>query len=159
MATEAKEKDTGKSAEASKIVRNHMLGSVASGLLPVPLLGAGVLAGIQLRMLSKLAKHYDVEFSEQRANAIIGSLAGVSFTATAATLLYMIPGVGQALAGIGALTLPPASTYALGQVFIKHFDSGGTFLTFDESRAKEDYDEELKEGKKVVEQSYAGVKP
>ena len=34
------------------------------------------------------------------------------------------------------LALPPASTYALGQVFIKHFSSGGTFLTFDFEKAK-----------------------
>jgi len=148
-----------KQAQASKIVRNHMLVAIGSCVLPIPLLDVGLLAGIQLRMLKKLAEHYEVTFSEQRANAIIGSLAGVSVTMAAASLLRMVPGVGQALLAVGSLTLPPASTYALGQVFIKHFESGGTFLTFDEKRAKPEYDEKVHEGKKVVEQSFVGVRP
>jgi uncharacterized protein (DUF697 family) len=159
MSEEAKNSDAGKSAEASKIVRNYTLGSAATGLVPVPLVGSGLHVGIQILMLRKLAKLYDVEFSEQRANAIIGVLAGFSLPAAGASLLQMIPGAGPLLMFVGGITLPPASTYALGKVFIKHFESGGTFLTFDESRAKKDYDDELKEGKRVVEQSYAGIKP
>src|SRR5690242_16073569 len=149
-----------KSAQAAKIVRNHMFGSVASGLLPVPFLGVGILGGLQLRMLSELARLYDVEFSEQRANAIIGTLSGLGLTVTVGSLLRMLlPGTGKLLFGLAGLTLPPASTYALGQVFIQHFESGGTFLTFDEERAKKGYDEKLAEGKRVVERSYAGIKP
>jgi len=148
-----------KQAQASKIVRNHMLAAIASCVLPIPLLDVGLFTGIQLRMLSKLAELYEVAFSEQRANAIIGSLAGVSMTMVAASLLRAIPGVGRVLFAVGGLMLPPASTYALGQVFIKHFESGGTFLTFDEARAKEDYEEKVHEGKQVVEQSFVGVRP
>ena len=152
-------KPADKSAEAAKIVRNHMFGSVASGVLPIPLLDIAILGGIQLRMVRKLAEHYEVEFSEQRANAIIGSLAGVSFAMAAGSILGSLFGMGRALLGISMLTLPPASTYAIGQVFIKHFESGGTFLNFDTKRAKEDYDEELEKGKRVAQQSFVGVRP
>ena len=149
-----------RSAQAAKLVRNHMFASVASGILPIPILDVGILAAIQLRMLKKLADLYEVDFSEQRANAIIGSLAGMGVAATVGgVLLSLLPSFAKAVVGIGTLTLPPASTYALGQVFIKHFDTGGTFMTFDEERAKEDYKEKLVEGKKEVEQSYAGIKP
>lgn len=148
-----------KQAAASKIVRNHVLAAIASSAVPIPLLDAGILTGVQLRMLKKLAEHYEVTFSEQRANAIIGSLVGVSAAVAAASLLKTIPGIGQALFAVGGLTLPSASTYALGQVFIKHFSSGGTFLTFDEERGKEEYKEKVAEGKKAVEQSFAGVRP
>ena len=37
--------------------------------------------------------------------------------------------------------------------------TGGTIWTFDPSRAKQDYDEEVKAGQQVVEQNYAGVRP
>lgn len=148
-----------RSDQAAKIIRNHMLGSVASGILPIPLIDMGILAGIQLRMVNKLAKLYEVEFSPQRANSIIGSLVGVSVSTTTLNLLRLVPGFGQMLLGLGALTLPAASTYAIGQVFIKHFESGGTFLTFDAERGKKDYSEHLSEGKRVVEQSYAGIRP
>jgi uncharacterized protein (DUF697 family) len=148
-----------KAAKAAKIVRNHMIGSLASGIVPLPIVPAAILGGVQLRMLSKLAELYEVKFHEQRANAIIGALVGISFTATAAGLFGLIPGVGQIIFVAGALGLSAASTYALGQVFIKHFESGGTFLTFDPSKAKRDYEEKLEEGKKVALESYVGIKP
>lgn len=155
----AEDTDKEKSEQADKIVRNHMLASLASGVIPIPLVDIAILGGIHLRMISQLAKNYDVEFSEQRANSIIGSVAGISVTATAASLLKSLPGIGPALFGLGVLTLPAASTYALGQVFIKHFESGGTFVTFDAERGKQDYNAKLSEGQKVAEENFAGVRP
>ena len=148
-----------KLAEAEKIVRSHMLVSVASGVLPIPLLDIGILGGVQLRMVRKLADHYKIEFSEQRANALIGSLAGISFAMAAGSFAKNILGVGRLLLGISGLALPAASTYAIGQVFIKHLESGGTFLNIDASKAKADYDEALESGKRVVQQNFVGVRP
>lgn len=148
-----------KQAAANKIVRNYVFGSVASGILPLPLLDIAILGGIQLHMVRKLAEHYEVEFSEQRANAIIGSLAGVSFAMAAGSVLGGLFGMGRLLLGLSVLTLPAASTYAIGQVFIKHFSSGGTFLNFDTSRGKEDYDAALESGKHLAQQNYVGVRP
>jgi hypothetical protein len=34
-------------------------------------------------------------------------------------------------------TLSSACTYAVGKVFIQHFSSGGTFLTFSPARVRE----------------------
>ena len=121
------EEDTDKTAQAAKIIRKHMLGSLASGILPLPIVDMAILTAIQTRMAGQLAKLHDVEFSEQHARAIIGSLAGLSLAVTAGnTLGLLLPGIGKALRGIGMFTVPPATTYALGQVFNKHFESGGT---------------------------------
>ena len=43
-----------------------------------------------------------------------------------------------------------ASTYALGKVFKKHFEAGGTFLSFDSERMKKYYNEKFGEGKEVA---------
>ena len=148
------------STQASAIVRKHMYGSIASGILPIPILDIGILTAIQLRMVRNLAKLYEVDFAEQRAKAIISSFAGLGIAATAGGVLRMLlPGAARALFGIGSLAVPAAATYAVGQLFIKHFESGGTIWTFDEAKAKEDYEEELETGKRVVEENYAGVKP
>lgn len=152
-------KDTEKSEQAAKIIRNHMLGSVAAGLVPIPLVDLGILTAVQLRMVQKLAKHYDVEFSEQRAKSLIGSLVSVGAAATAGSILRaLLPGAARTLFGLGSLTVPAATTWAVGRVFIKHFESGGTIWTFDPSRAKKDYEEELKAAP-PPEPSYAGVRP
>mgnify|MGYP000331863819 CR=1 FL=1 len=151
--------DTEKSAKAATIIRNHMLGSAASGLLPLPVLDVAILTGIQVRMASKLAELHDVKFSEQRARAVITALAGQSLAFTAGNLLGMlIPGL-KALRNLGGLTIPPAVTYAVGRVLDKHFESGGTVWTFDPARARDDYEKEVKTGQQVVEQNFAGVKP
>ncbi len=42
-----------------------------------------------------------------------------------------------------------AATYATGKVFIQHFASGGTFLTFDPAKVKAHYAQMFEEGKKV----------
>jgi uncharacterized protein (DUF697 family) len=143
-----------KAAEASKIIRNHAIAAVATCLIPIPFVGVGLLAGAHLRMISQLARLYEVEFSEQRAKSIIGSLMGISATGAALSLLRLSPALGL----LGALTLPSASTYALGKVFTEHFESGGTFLTFDPEKARALYDKALTE-KAAEEESYEGVKP
>jgi len=153
---DGKSADDPNAAEANKIIRTHAIASVASGLLVgVPLLSVGLLVGAHLRMIRKLAKLYEVEYSEQRAKSILGSLLGVS---AAGTLVTMLRAVVPALGALSVLAFSPASTYALGKVFTEHFASGGTFLTFDPERAKERYQEALEE-KKKEEESYVGIKP
>jgi hypothetical protein len=36
-----------------------------------------------------------------------------------------------------------AATYAVGQVFIQHFESGGTFLDFDPDKVREHFRQEF----------------
>jgi hypothetical protein len=43
-----------------------------------------------------------------------------------------------------------ASTYALGKVFIQHFESGGTFLDFDPEKVKEHFATLYKEGENIA---------
>lgn len=129
-----------KSAEAWDIVRVHAIAAVATYVVPIPLVAFGVL-GVQQRMIRQLARLYEVEYSKQLAESLIGSVLGISTARVLTGLLRLVPGLGA----LGILALPSASTYALGKVFIKHFESGGTLLTFDVARAKAAYDKHLAE--------------
>jgi hypothetical protein len=65
-------------------------------------------------------------------------------------VIKAIPVIGQTT---GSLALPitaGATTYALGKVFVMHFASGGTFLTFNPEKVKEHYNTFLKKGRQVV---------
>jgi len=46
--------------------------------------------------------------------------------------------------------LDAASTWATGKVFIRHFESGGTFLDFDPGKARAYYAEQFEAVKNVV---------
>ena len=66
--------------------------------------------------------------------------------------IKIIPGIGTVVGGMTMAVLSGASTYALGEVFKKHFETGGTFLDFDIDRLTKMYKEKFEKGKKVAEE-------
>lgn len=145
-----------KTEEADGIVRKYMLGALGVGIVPIPLADVALLTGIQLKMLHRLAQLYEVEFSEQRSKSIIAALVGggvpVSFSR------FLLP-FGHLITMASVSVFGGASTYAIGKVFIQHFESGGTFLTFDPQQVKDYYAQQVEQGKKEVRKSFAGIKP
>ena len=141
--------------ELEKIVRRHVYGSMAVGLVPIPLADFAAVTGIQLNMLRMLAKKYNVPFSKGVVKNILSSLVGGAVPAAvsfplAASIAKFVPVIGQT---VGVVTMPligGATTYAVGRVFAQHFASGGTFLTFNPEKARDYYQKMFKEGKKVA---------
>lgn len=126
-----------KEVEALSLVKTYVGWSSGVALIPVPMADLVGISLTQLRMVQKLSELYKIPFNENLAKNIIGSLIGslapMLAAAPAASLLKLIPVIGTV---IGSVTLPivtGASTYALGKVFIQHFESGGTFLDMDPS--------------------------
>jgi uncharacterized protein (DUF697 family) len=140
--------------QADNIVKNHVIASLAVGLIPIPLIDMAALTGIQLKMLHSLTKHYQVEFSNEIGKSVIASLlGGILATETAipaASLLKIIPFVGQVSGMVSVSILGGAATYAIGQVFINHFESGGNLLNFQPEKMKEFVAEQYKKGKQVA---------
>jgi uncharacterized protein (DUF697 family) len=137
-----------------KHVKKYMWWSMGAGLIPIPLLDLGVVAGVQLKMLHGLSQHYDVKFKENAGKSIIAALTG-TLTAdalrgsTLTSFIKSIPLVGV----IGSVSMPiytGAITYAIGKVFIQHFESGGTFLDFDPQKVKDYFAKLYEDGKKVA---------
>ncbi len=152
-----------KSAQADRIVNKYMLGAMGAGLVPIPLVDMIALAGIQLKLVHHLAKLYGIEFSEHAGKSALASLLGgsipLSFSSNLARFLKSVPFYGQAAGMISMSFLGSVSTYAVGKVFIQHFESGGTFLTFDPHKVSDHYARQLDKGKKKVLEDYAGIKP
>lgn len=143
-----------RSEQASKIVRNYSLGSIVPSLIPVPMLDLAVVTGVQLKMLHSLAKTYEVPFKEEfgrsAISALLGGTVALSTSRVLSSAVKAVPGVGSM---IGAATMPVVNggtTYAIGKVFIQHFESGGTFLTFDAAKVRAYFEQQLKEGKAMI---------
>ncbi len=154
---------TERSGTSQQLVKKYMLLSMATGLVPVPVVDVAALTAIQLQLLAKLAKQYDITFSEQLATSVLGSLVGAGgstlATVTSHRLLMRLHPVGWVVTAVTTAIFAGASTYAVGRVFVQHFDSGGTFLTFDPEKVRDFYAAQLKEGSAEVARSFAGVKP
>lgn len=139
---------------AETIIRNHILWSMgASFLIPVPIADIFAVSALQLDMIRQLCRVYNVDFAETQGKAVVTSLTSSTLAKVGArSLIKIIPGIGQLIGGVATSVFNGASTYALGEVFKKHFESGGTILDFDTDRLKKFYQEKFEKGKKVAEQ-------
>ena len=75
---EASAADTPETREqiASKLVDRFALWSGVAGLVPVPILDAVAVGGLQIQMVRRISQIYDVDFTENRGKALIASIAG-----------------------------------------------------------------------------------
>ncbi|MEM7104107.1 MAG: DUF697 domain-containing protein [Bacteroidota bacterium] len=136
--------------KADKVIRNHIVWSMGAGLIPIPVADFFAVSAVQLDMIRQLCKKYGVDFKETEGKAVITSLVGSGMARLGAGAVKVIPGVGSLLGGVTMSILSGASTFALGQVFKRHFMTGGTFLDFDVDRLRKYYQEQFEKGKKVA---------
>ncbi len=139
---------------ADTVVRNHVIWSMgASFLIPIPIADVFAVSALQLDMIRQLSRVYDIDFAETQGKAIITSLTSSTLArAGARSLIKLVPGIGTIIGGVTVSIFNGASTYALGEVFKRHFDSGGTILDFDTERLRKVYKEKFEKGKKVVKE-------
>ncbi len=143
-------KTSNKTEMANSVIKNHMIWSMGAGFIPVPIADLFAVSAIQLDMIRQMCKIYDIDFKETEGKAVITTLTGSSLARLGARAVKFIPGVGSILGGVTMAVLSGGSTYALGEVFKKHFETGGTFLDFDPSRLKKYYNEKFEKGKEVA---------
>ena len=127
--------------QAMKVIERYTALSLPSAFIPLPMVDVGVLVTVQMVMLHRLARIYEVPFSRSRARlaastlilgipqAISGEVASVLVGGM--PMLKAIPGLGTIGVGVAMSVLWCGATWALGLVFVEHFESGGTLLDFD----------------------------
>jgi uncharacterized protein (DUF697 family) len=154
---------TDREAGSRGVIKKHVLISMGVGAVPIPFVDVAAVTGVQLSMISKLAKVHGVQFAEDLGKSLLAALVGglgskALVTSFLGSAIKAIPVVGSA---IGAVTFPAfagATTYAVGKVFDKHFEQGGTMLDFKPADVKDYFSEELDKGKKVVSNITTTVK-
>lgn len=142
-----------KAKHADTVIRNHVIWSMGAGLIPVLIADIFAVSALQLDMIRQMCRVYDVDFSETQGKAIVTSLTSSTLARLGAgSLVKILPGVGSLLGGVTVSVFAGASTYALGEVFKKHFESGGTILDFDPARLRKYYKEKFEKGKKIAKE-------
>ena len=142
---------TERTMEAYEIVRKYWKWSALAGFIPIALVDVVTVTGVQLKMIADLARVYEVPFSQDRAKAIVGALVGATTPPLVATAVLgalspvfaLAPGVGVVAGVFATPAFNAAATYALGRVFVQHFESGGTFLDMDSDKLREHFKREF----------------
>ena len=142
---------------AAATVRKYIYSAMAIGLIPAPIVDLAGLTALQLKMVHSLAKHYDVPFKEDLGKSTITSLLGAVGPVTLArgtfgSLVKAIPVIGTAVGIATQPVLAGAYTYAIGKVFIQHFEAGGTFLNLNPKKVKAHFAQQFQEGKLVAKE-------
>jgi uncharacterized protein (DUF697 family) len=156
VATEPEVAELTKQQKSEKLIKDHILWSAGAGLIPFPLLDIAGITAAQIRLVSKMSEVYGVPFSEHRVKNIVTPLIasiGVvpAGAAIISSLVKSVPVLGTAVGVASMPVVAGATTYAIGKVFISHFEAGGTLLDFNPEKMKAYYAEMFKEGKKVAE--------
>lgn len=116
-------------AAAHLLVDRYTKYSSAAGLVPVPVVDVVAIAGVQVTMLGALADHYGVPYDRERGKTLIATILGGLMPSLAGFQMLKVFGPFAGMASIAGFAA--ATTYAVGHVFIAHFESGGTLLDLD----------------------------
>lgn len=139
------------SAQAKRIIHNYVKWSAGTALIPLPVADMIAVTAIQLRMLKKLCDFYGITFSEYMGKVLIGSLiGGANVGLMSASLLKVVPVFGLPVSISSSMVVSGAITYAVGIVFIHHFENGGTLKNFKPSEHKKDFVSAYQEAEKQV---------
>ncbi len=143
-----------KKTAADDIIRKRVYASVGTGLVPIPVLDVIALSSLQVEMVARLSGLYEIPFKKDLVktaiSAMVGGVMPVALTPMVASLIKLIPVVGYPAAAVTMSATGGAATYAIGKVFVQHFESGGTLLNFNAEKVKAYYQEKFQEGEKVA---------
>lgn len=143
---------------ADRIVERAVGWSLGAGLIPIPVADMVAVTAIQVDMVHELTKIYDVDFRRKNLETWLNTLAGSALPKLGSQAIKMIPGIGAVVGGVSMAILSGASTYATGQVFIAHFEKGGTLEDFDVEAVKDFYKREFEKGKQFAREMQEEVR-
>lgn len=137
--------------KANALVRNHVIGAAALGLVPLPLVDFVGLTALHSRMLKGLCEIYGHSYTDNRIKTWLSSIVGGYASAYVGRRLLMnwlkvIPGMSLATSVSAGVV-----TYALGLLFRRHFNNGGTPGTVDVKVMKAQFKDDLKTAAKQMD--------
>ena len=132
---------------AERHILSYALAAGAVAALPVPMIDVPLILGIQGKLCHSIASIYGESLSAQRIAEISGSLgAGYLARLGGRELLKLVPGWGTAVAA----TYAAATTYALGQMYVKYFESVQQGYLPDAASLRSMYDAQFEQGRRKM---------
>lgn len=136
--------------KAKQLIQKAALYSAPNGIIPLPVANYLTLVLIQARLIKQVGRLYGQQSSLGDLKKIVSVLVGCYVTeyfSNSGLLrhLRLLPGLGT-LVGTGiSAGFYYYSTKLIGEIFLTHFESKGTFLSFAPDEAKKYYSRTLKQ--------------
>jgi uncharacterized protein (DUF697 family) len=147
-------------ARAEEIIKNRSLLAAGLGIVPVPVFNCVSVMAVQIAMVQSITRLYNVEVKKSWIKNIIasvlGGLATTGLSGAAARSLGAAPLVGTSLAVLSAPALNGLTTYAIGYMFVRYFESPDGFLKTNVKALGGWFKEGFKEGREKLGGAIAG---
>lgn len=140
--------------KVNQIIIDSSIWSSVGGIVPVPFFDIVSVMAIQLKMINELSYEYDISFRQDIGKEVLVALVGgvatdylgkKTFSSFASRLT-----TGTDFNQIATSLWAGVLTYAVGRMFAKHFESGGTLLNFRFADYKDYYKQQLEEAPEKV---------
>lgn len=150
---EQSEADARRLDAAARILSRYSAWSVAAGAVPVPIVDVAALAVLQTKMIADLAELYEKPVSLESVRTVISVLLGILVPMSASDVVgrvagFSIPGVGPLVNIVSMAAFSGAATYAVGRVFVRHFEGGGSLFDFSVDAIRKDLQHEFTRARK-----------
>lgn len=138
--------------KAARVISSAVGWSAGAAVVPVPYVDMLALGAVQIKMVRDLARVYGLDANDETIRGLISALLGTLVPyAVSGTLLgsslKLIPIGGTILGSIGLAAFGSAATYAIGKIFVAHFDHGGTLGNFSPEAVAADLKKEFEAAK------------
>jgi uncharacterized protein (DUF697 family) len=148
--TEVGEND--RHSEVAEIISSAVKWSAGAVAIPLPVVDLIGLGFVQVKMVRNLAKAYGVNPNDKILEGLISAVLATMATMTIPIMLVgsslkAAPVGGTVLGSVGNAAFGAASTYAIGKVFVRHFEGGGTIASFSADAAKDELKKEVSSAK------------
>ncbi len=139
---------------AKHTVKSWSTWAAAAGLIPVPALDLAAIGSLQVKMIYELCKVYGIPYKKETVQSLLAGLAGSTLTVLASgylstSVFRYVPYAGPVLSFVVQPGLAFASTYALGQIFIRQFESGQSLVGLTAEVVSSSYEEQLVKAKSL----------
>lgn len=141
-----------KHAEVALVISTAVKWSAAAAIVPVPVVDLLALTAVQVRMVRDIAKIYGVDWESETLKGVISALLGtLSSAAISGSLLgsaiKVVPVGGTIMGSVGLAAFSSAATFAIGKIFVRHFEKGGTVSSFSAEAVEADLKKEFASAK------------
>ncbi len=143
--------------KSEKIIESAVMLSVGAGILPIPLADLVLVTAIQVDMVRQLATIYNVQVQFTHLESWLNALSASLLPQIKTEAIKTIPGLNRLVGGDSIAVLSGASTYAIGQVFVRHFENKGQVSDFRAELVQDYLQEEFENGKKVAAAAAAEI--
>ena len=147
-------------ARVEEIIKKHSFLAAGFGIIPVPVFNLLSVSVIQVNMVQAITRLYNVEEKKSSIKNIIaaatGGLGATGFAGISAGGLSSVPVIGGSLLAFSAPALNGFSTYAIGYMFARYYESPDGFAKTNARALTEWLKEGFREGREKLGEAVSG---